>query len=88
MTPRLGQSRQEEARTRPPPSGRDVVPGVYRTCEGRVEAPKTIARRAAIEPSIRDAICGHAPRSTAESYEQVSVEDMAEALAEFPKYEV
>src|SRR5882672_2677732 len=39
---------------------------------------------AGIEASIRDAICGHAPRSTAESYEHVTPEDMAEALKRFP----
>jgi hypothetical protein len=49
---------------------------------------KTRARRAGIEASIRDAIVGHAPRSTAESYEHVTVEDMAEALEEFPRYEL
>jgi hypothetical protein len=45
-------------------------------------------RRAGLEASNRDAICGRAPRSTAESYEHVTVEDMAEALATFPRYEV
>jgi integrase len=49
---------------------------------------KTRARRAGIEASIRVAICGHAPRSTAESYEHVTVEDTAEALEKFPRYEL
>jgi integrase len=49
---------------------------------------KTIARRAWIEASIRDAICGHAPRSTAESYEHLTVEDLAEAIKRFPRYAV
>jgi integrase len=49
---------------------------------------KTCARRAGIEASIRDAICGHAPRSTAESYEHVTPEDMAEALSKFPRYSI
>lgn len=50
---------------------------------------KTVARRAGIEASIsRDAVCGYAPRSTAESYEHVTVEDMAEALNGFPRYTV
>jgi integrase len=49
---------------------------------------KTVARRAGIESGIRDAICGHAPRSTAESYEHVTVEDMAEAIKRFPRYTV
>jgi integrase len=48
---------------------------------------KTIARRARIEEGIRDAICGHAPSSTARSYEHVTVEDMAEALKRFPPYD-
>jgi hypothetical protein len=37
---------------------------------------------------IRDAICGHAPRSTAESYEHATVEDTAEAPKRFPRYTV
>jgi integrase len=49
---------------------------------------KTIARRAGIKAGIRDAICGHAPRSTAASYEHATVEDMAEALKRFPRYTV
>jgi integrase len=49
---------------------------------------KTRARRSGIEASIRDAIVGHAPRSTAESYEHVTVEDMADALKRFPGYTV
>ena len=47
---------------------------------------KTIARRAGTEASIRCAICRHAPGATAESYERVAVEDMAEAIARFPRY--
>jgi hypothetical protein len=35
---------------------------------------------------IRDAICGHAPRSTAEQYEHVHVEDIAEAMRKFPRW--
>jgi integrase len=47
------------------------------------------ARRAGIEAGIRDAICGHAPRSSAERYEQhVPVEDMAEAMKRFPRYKI
>ena len=49
---------------------------------------KTVARRAGIESGIRDAIVGHAARSTAESYEHVTVEDMAEAVKRFPRYTV
>jgi integrase len=49
---------------------------------------RTTARRAGIETGIRNAICGHAPGSIAESYEHVTVEDMAEALKRFPRYTV
>jgi len=49
---------------------------------------KQRARRAGIEPGIRDAICGHAPRSVAEQYEHVHVEDMAVALRLFPRWPV
>jgi integrase len=49
---------------------------------------KARARRAGIESGIRDAIVGHAARSTAESYEHVTVVDMAEALKQFPRYTV
>jgi hypothetical protein len=38
---------------------------------------------AGIESGVRDAIVGRAARSTAESYEHVTVEDMAEALKRF-----
>jgi integrase len=47
---------------------------------------ETRARRAGIEASIRDAISGHAPRSTGEGYDHVTAEDMAEALERFPRY--
>ncbi len=49
---------------------------------------KVRARRAGIEPGIRDAICGHAPRSVAEQYEHVLVEDMAVAMRLFPRWPV
>jgi integrase len=49
---------------------------------------KTKAARAKIEPGIRDKTCGHAPRTVAEGYEHVTVEDMAEALKRFPRYAV
>jgi integrase len=49
---------------------------------------KTRAQRAKIEQRIRDEICGHAPRTTADDYEHPTVEDMAEALKRFPRYEV
>jgi integrase len=49
---------------------------------------KTRASRAGIEVRMRDAICGHAPRTTADDYEHPTVEDMAEALKRFPRYEL
>jgi integrase len=49
---------------------------------------KTRARRAGIEQGIRDAICGHSSRSVAQDYEHVSVEDMAEAMQKFPRFDV
>ena len=49
---------------------------------------KTCVRRAGIEASLRDAICGHALRSTAESYEHVTVEDMADAILTFPRHTI
>ena len=49
---------------------------------------KTRAARAKIDPIIRDKICGHAPRTAAEGYEHVTVNDMAEALKQFPPYTV
>jgi integrase len=49
---------------------------------------KRRARRAGIEPGIRDAICGHKPRGVAEAYEHATVEEMAEALRKFPRYEI
>jgi hypothetical protein len=49
---------------------------------------KRRAARARIEAGIRDAVCGHAPRTVADYYEQPTVEDMANALKHFPRYEV
>ena len=46
------------------------------------------AARAGIEPGMRDAICGHRPRTVADEYETPTVEDMAVALAKFPRYEI
>jgi hypothetical protein len=37
---------------------------------------------------MRDAICGHRPRTVTDEYETPTVEDMAVALAKFPRYEV
>jgi integrase len=49
---------------------------------------KRRAARADIESRIRDAVCGHAPRTQAERYELPTVEDMAGALITFPRWEV
>jgi integrase len=49
---------------------------------------KRRAARARIEMGIRDAVCGHAPRTVADYYELPTVEDMANALKPFPRYEV
>jgi len=49
---------------------------------------KTRASRAGIEARIRDAICGHAPRTTADDYEHPTVEHMAEVLKRFPRYKM
>jgi integrase len=51
----------------------------------------TFKRRAArvkIEPTIRDAICGHSPRTVADQYETPTLDDMAEALKKFPRYKI
>lgn len=47
---------------------------------------KTLAARAGIEAGMRDAICGHSPRSVADEYETPSLEDMANAMKKFPRY--
>ena len=49
---------------------------------------KTVAARAGIEAGIRDAICGHSPRTVADEYEAPTVERMAEALKKFPRYAI
>lgn len=49
---------------------------------------KRRAARAGIEQGIRDAICGHSPRTVADIYETPTLDDMAKALKEFPRYEV
>lgn len=49
---------------------------------------KRRATRAKIERGVRDAICGHSPRTVADIYETPTLEDMAEALKRFPRYEL
>jgi hypothetical protein len=47
---------------------------------------KTLARRAGIEASIRDAVLRARAPVQVESYEHATVEDMAEALEKLPRY--
>jgi integrase len=49
---------------------------------------KRRAARAGIDAGIRDAICGHSPRTVADIYETPTLEDMVEALRRFPLYGV
>jgi integrase len=49
---------------------------------------KQRAARAKIEKVMRDAICGHAPKTVGDHYEMPSPNDMAEALKQFPRYEI
>lgn len=49
---------------------------------------KRLAARAEIEKIVRDAICGHTPRNVSDEYETPELEDMAEALTNFPRYAV
>jgi integrase len=49
---------------------------------------KRRATRAKIDAGIRDAICGHSPRTVADIYETPTLEDMAEAIKKFPRYDV
>jgi integrase len=46
------------------------------------------ARRAKIEQGVRNAIEGHSSSSMDQHYDHVTVEDMAEALKQFPRYTV
>jgi integrase len=48
----------------------------------------TLAARIGIEQRMRDAIAGHAPRTEADKYVHPSVEAMAEAIKQFPRYTV
>jgi integrase len=49
---------------------------------------KQRAARAKIEGVVRDAICGHAPRAVRDQYEIPTIEDMANALKQFPRYKI
>lgn len=47
---------------------------------------KRHAARAGLEPRIRDAICGHREASVGALYETPTIEDLAKAIVQFPKY--
>jgi integrase len=49
---------------------------------------KARAARAKIEKRIRDAICGPAVKNVGDEYETPTVEDLADAMRSFPRYEV
>ena len=49
---------------------------------------KAQAARSQIDARYNDAITGHAPASTGQSYGAPTAEDMAEALKKFPRYDV
>ncbi|PSJ53134.1 hypothetical protein [Pseudaminobacter soli (ex Li et al. 2025)] len=49
---------------------------------------KRRAARAKIEQRLRDAFCGHTPANVGSIYERPTVEDLAEAIKDFPRYPV
>lgn len=49
---------------------------------------KTLARRAGIDPELRDALQGHAPRSVAEGYGEWPIDVLARAINQLPRFEV
>ena len=49
---------------------------------------KRRAARAKIEQRLRDAFCGHSSGNVGSIYERPSVEDLAEAIKDFPRYPV
>jgi integrase len=49
---------------------------------------KTLARRASIDPEVRDALQGHAPRSVAEGYGEWPIDVLARAINRLPRFEV
>ncbi|MCC1482324.1 site-specific integrase [Roseibaca sp. Y0-43] len=49
---------------------------------------KRRAARAGIEQRLRDGICGHSSGSVGAIYETPSLEDIAEAISRFPRYDV
>jgi integrase len=49
---------------------------------------KQIAARYGIEEAMRDYITGHAPATIGRSYTAPSLEDMANAMKRFPRYQL
>jgi hypothetical protein len=49
---------------------------------------KRRAARASIEPRIRDAMCGHAPKVVGDEYETPETTDLIEAMKSFPRYDL
>jgi integrase len=49
---------------------------------------KTVARRAGIEPEVRDVLQGHAPRSVGEAYGDWPIDVLAEAIGRLPRFSV
>jgi integrase len=49
---------------------------------------KRKARRAGIEESLRDAICGHADGRAKAVYETPTMDELVDAIAKFPRYEI
>nr|WP_314472289.1 site-specific integrase [uncultured Sphingomonas sp.] len=49
---------------------------------------KTLARRAGMEPEVRDAIQGHAPRSIGETYGEWPIDVLARAVNLLPRFNV
>ena len=49
---------------------------------------KTLARRAGIEPEVRDALQGHAPRSVGESYGEWPIDVLLRSIELLPRFEV
>jgi len=49
---------------------------------------KTLARRAGLDPEIRDVLQGHAPRSIGEQYGDWPIDVLAEGVERLPKFDI
>jgi integrase len=49
---------------------------------------KAVAERNGISSRVHDVITGHSAKTVAADYGKATVEDMAEALKKFPRYEI